>query len=125
MFRPRTRLSKLIILIAVLVLIVLVLYKVGIDDKIIVLVTIAVGLLTQAFAIILSFLALIPLIGPILVSFLSLPIVWIIKALTSFVMTVSVSKGEGKQIMGTRVLGWVLFVGMIMGYILAYFIPMK
>lgn len=95
----------------------------GVDEKLVALVGILLGLLTQAFVAILGILALIPWIGPFIVKLLSIPVFWIINAVSNLIGVIAVKQGYGKEIASSRLMAIILIIGMILGYLLGHWFP--
>lgn len=94
----------------------------GVPKKIIGGSIIAVGWITGAFAGLMTMLALVPVVGPIIVSVLSLPVIWLLNGLGYFVSIVAIKKGYSKEVVNSRILTVVFIVGIVIGYLLSFFI---
>jgi len=94
----------------------------GVPNKIIGGSIIAVGWITGAFAGLMTMLALVPVVGPIIVSVLSLPVIWLLNGLGYFVSIVAIKKGYSKEVVNSRILTVVFIVGIVIGYLLSFFI---
>jgi len=94
----------------------------GVPKKIIGGGIITVGWITGAFAGLMTMLALVPVVGPLIVSVLSLPVIWLLNGLGYFVSIVAIKKGYSKEVVNSRILTVVFIVGIVIGYLLSFFI---
>lgn len=114
------------ILIWVLVLAgIIVSLKLGIDKKIVVFATLTLGLFTQIFVGLGAAVALVPWIGPLIIKVLTIPFFWLLNALGYFVSIIVIKKGYAREYLGTRVMTFILLIGIVLGYILGHLIPLR
>lgn len=95
----------------------------GVDKHIVALVALLVGIVTQAFTAALALLALIPWIGPFIANLLSIPLFWIINAVSNLLGTIAIKQGYGREIATSKLMVLVLTIGMIIGYLLGHWFP--
>ena len=116
---------KHIIVWTVIVSIIIVALKYGIDKKAVVFGTVLIGVFTQAFAGLAALIGALPLIGPFMVKIFALPIIWVIQATGSFVGAVAIKKGYSKEMVKSRVLTLALSIGILIGYIIGHLMPIR
>ncbi|MFL3026635.1 MAG: hypothetical protein ACJZZ8_04005 [Candidatus Neomarinimicrobiota bacterium] len=116
---------KHIIVWTVIVSIIIVALKYGIDKKAVVFGTVLIGVFTQAFAGLAALIGALPLIGPFIVKIFALPIIWVIQATGSFVGAVAIKKGYSKEMVKSRVLTLALSIGILIGYIIGHIMPIR
>tara|TARA_B100001250_G_scaffold147774_1_gene126551 strand:- start:3373 stop:3750 length:378 start_codon:yes stop_codon:yes gene_type:complete len=116
---------KHIIVWTVIVSIIIVALKYGIDKKAVVFGTVLIGVFTQAFAGLAALIGALPLIGPFIVKIFALPIFWVIQATGSFVGAVAIKKGYSKEMVKSRVLTLALSIGILIGYIIGHIMPIR
>jgi|TARA_B100001996_G_scaffold97156_1_gene72731 hypothetical protein len=116
---------KHIIVWTVIVSIIIVALKYGIDKKAVVFGTVLIGVFTQAFAGLAALIGALPLIGPFIVKIFALPIIWVIQATGSFVGAVAIKKGYSKEMVKSRVLTLALSIGILIGYIIGHLMPIR
>jgi hypothetical protein len=116
---------KHIIVWTVIVSIIIVALKYGIDKKAVVFGTVLIGVFTQAFAGLAALIGALPLIGPFIVKIFALPIIWVIQATGSFVGAVAIKKGYSKEMVKSRVLTLALSIGILIGYIIGHILPIR
>ena len=107
------------------VLLICVLISLDVPKNIIAFVTIVLGLLSQAFAGFIALITMIPILGPFLIKLFSIPLIWIINSIGSFVSIIAIKKGYKVQVINYRVLSFILFFGILLGYIIGQFFPIK
>lgn len=95
----------------------------GMDERIVALLAVLFGLITQAFTAALALLALIPWIGPFIANLLSIPLFWIINAVSNLLGTIAIKQGYGREIATSKLMVLVLTIGMIIGYLLGHWFP--
>ncbi len=108
----------------VLILIVLAL-RLGIDEKIVVFFTLALGLFTQVFSGLGALITMIPWIGPIIVKVFTIPFFWVVNGLGYFISVVAIKKGYTKSVTSSRILTVAVLTGIILGYILGHVLPLR
>ena len=110
--------KHLVVWVIILSLIIIAL-KYGVDKKAVVFGTVTIGVFTQAFA------SLSALIGPFIVKFFAIPLVWVIQASGSLVGAVAIKKGYTKEMVKSRVLTLALLIGILIGYIIGNLVPLN
>ena len=109
----------------VILLIIIIALKMGVDEKIVVFVTLALGFFTQIFAGFGAFIAMVPWIGPFIIKVFTIPFFWMLNAMGYFVSIIAIKKGYSKQLTRSRVLTVALLFGIIIGYVLGHIIPLR
>ncbi len=109
----------------VILLIIIIALKMGVDEKIVVFVTLALGFFTQIFAGFGALIAMVPWIGPIIIKVFTIPFFWMLNAMGYFVSIIAIKKGYSKQLTRSRVLTVALLFGIIIGYVLGHIIPLR
>ena len=109
----------------VILLIIIIALKMGVDEKIVVFVTLALGFFTQIFAGFGALIAMVPWIGPFIIKVFTIPFFWMLNAMGYFVSIIAIKKGYSKQLTRSRVLTVALLFGTIIGYILGHIIPLR
>ena len=99
--------------------------KYGVDKKAVVFGTVTIGVFTQAFASLSALIGALPLIGPFIVKFFAIPLVWVIQASGSLVGAVAIKKGYTKEMVKSRVLTLALLIGILIGYIIGNLVPLN
>ena len=116
---------KHIVVWTVIVSVIVVALRYGIDKKAVVFGTVLIGVFTQAFAGLAALVGALPLIGPFIVKIFALPIIWVIQATGSFVGAVAIKKGYSKEMVKSRVLTLDLSIGILIGYIIGHIMPIR
>jgi len=116
---------KHIVVWTVIVSVIVVALRYGIDKKAVVFGTVLIGVFTQAFAGLAALVGALPLIGPFIVKIFALPIIWVIQATGSFVGAVAIKKGYSKEMAKSRVLTLALSIGILIGYIIGHIMPIR
>jgi len=116
---------KHIVVWAVIISVIVVALRFGIDKKAVVFGTVLIGVFTQAFAGLAALVGALPLIGPFIVKIFALPIIWVIQATGSFVGAVAIKKGYSKEMAKSRVLTLALSIGILIGYIIGHIMPIR
>ena len=109
----------------VILLIIIIALKMGVDEKIVVFVTLALGFFTQIFAGFGALIAMVPWIGPFIIKVFTIPFFWLLNAMGYFVSIIAIKKGYSKQLTRSRVLTVALLFGIIIGYVLGHIIPLR
>ena len=97
----------------------------GINQRIVVFITLVLGIFTQVFTGITSLIALIPFFGPFILKVISIPIFYILNAVGWIVSGIAIKKGYVNELSKSRTVTLALLIGIIIGYILGNFIPLK
>jgi hypothetical protein len=122
---PRVSLNnwKLMVpLLAVLVFLVWLGFRLNIDDRIIVGSALLFGVLSSLFAWVVGVLGLIPIVGPLIVKVLAIPLIWLLNAIGYLLSFVAIKRGYSKDVLTYRGLTIALIVGIIIGFILGHLI---
>ncbi|MBC8215613.1 MAG: hypothetical protein H8E64_03770 [Candidatus Marinimicrobia bacterium] len=109
----------------IVVIMIIVALRLGIDEKIVVFLTLALGLFTQVFSGLGALIALIPWIGPFIIKLFTIPFFWVVNALGYFVSVVAIKKGYTKSVTSSRILTFAVLTGIIIGYILGHLLPLR
>lgn len=109
-------------LLAVLVALVWLGFRLNVDDRVIVGGVLLFGLLSSLFAWVIGVLGLIPFVGPLIVKVLAIPIIWLLNALGYLVSFIAIKRGYSKDVLTYRGLTIALIVGIIIGFILGHLI---
>ena len=109
----------------VILLIIIIALKMGVDEKIVVFVTLILGFFTQIFAGFGALIAMVPWIGPFVIKVFTIPFFWMLNAMGYFVSIIAIKKGYSKQLTRARVLTVALLFGIIIGYVLGNIIPLR
>ena len=109
----------------VILLIIIIALKMGVDEKLVVFVTLILGFFTQIFAGFGALIAMVPWIGPFVIKVFTIPFFWMLNAMGYFVSIIAIKKGYSKQLTRSRVLTVALLFGIIIGYVLGHVIPLR
>ena len=90
----------------------------GIEGRLVAAITALVALLTSAFAALGALLVLIPWIGPLIIKALSIPLLWLMNAAGYFTAIFLMNQGHTRSVVDSRVLTYVLLIGIVVGYII-------
>lgn len=108
-----------------IVLVIVISLKLGIDKKIVVFTTLILGLFTQVFSGLGALIAMIPWVGPLIIKVFTIPLFWILNALGYGVSVVAIKKGYTKEFVSSRMLTFALLTGIVIGYILGHLVPLR
>jgi hypothetical protein len=107
---------------AVLVLIVVIGWRLHVDNHIVYALVILWGLGTQifsvAFAALVSFLGATPLVGPFVVKIITLPLFLLINGLAFIASMVGLKMGHKRTVFEARLAATILMIGILIGYII-------
>ena len=95
------------------------------DVRFIAIITIIIGYITNFFSSLLLIIGVIPIIGPMIVKILTLPVFWLINGLSYFTSAYAIQKGYGKVIFKQRIIILILLFGMVLGYVIGNFFPIR
>lgn len=109
----------------IILIVIVVSLRVGVDEKLVVFITLVLGLFTQVFSGLGALIAAIPLVGPLIIKVLTIPFFWILNGLGYLVGAMAVKKGYTREFTRTRVLTFSLLVGLTIGYILGHLLPLR
>ena len=76
------------------------------------------GLLSNAFAWLIALIGVVPIIGPLIVKILAIPLLWLINGIGYVVSYIAIKRGYSKDVLTYRGLTMALIIGIIIGYIL-------
>lgn len=76
------------------------------------------GLLSNAFAWLIALIGVVPIIGPLIVKILAIPLLWLINGIGYVVSYIAIKRGYSKDVLTYRGLTIALIIGIIIGYIL-------
>jgi hypothetical protein len=107
-----------IIALAVTALVAIIGMLLGLEGRLVAAITALVALLTSSFAIFAALLGLVPWIGPLILKALSIPLLWIMNAAGYFAAIFLMKQGHGRSVVDSRVLTYVLLIGVVVGYII-------
>lgn len=116
--------SHIFLWVLILAVIILAL-KMGIDEKIVVFTTLVLGLFTQVFAGLGAIIAAIPLVGPFILKVLTIPFFWLLNGLGYLVGALAIKRGYGTEFTKSRLLTLALLTGIVIGYILGHLLPLR
>ena len=68
---------------------------------------------------------LVPIVGPLLIKVFSIPIFWVLNGLGYFVSAAAIKRGYGADVVSHRLLTFVLFVGIVIGYVVGNLVPLR
>lgn len=109
-------------LLAVLVFLVWLGFRLNVDDRIIVGGALLFGVVSSLFAWVVGVLGLIPIIGPLIVKVLAIPLIWLLNAIGYLLSFIAIKRGYSKDVLTYRGLTIALIVGIIIGFILGHLI---
>ena len=109
----------------VILLIIIIALKMGVDEKLVVFVTLVLGFFTQIFAGFGALIAMVPWIGPFVIKVFTIPFFWMLNAMGYVVSIIAIKKGYSKQLTRSRVLTVALLFGIIIGYVLGHLMPLR
>ena len=97
----------------------------NIDAKALALFAVVAGFVTNGFVALGTLVALVPVVGPLLVKLFSIPVLYVLNALGSFVSVLAIKKGYGSDVANHRLLTVILIVGVVIGYIVGNLVPLR
>lgn len=103
---------------AATILVIIIGWIAGLEGRLVAAIAALVALLTSAFTGFAALIGLIPWAGPIIVKALSIPAIWIMNAAGYFTAVFLAQRGHSKSVLDSRVMTYMLLVGIIIGYIL-------
>ena len=95
------------------------------DIRAITIITLLLGYITNVFVGLTTLVGLVPVIGPLIVKVFTIPFFWLLNGMGYFTSAYAIKKGYGRDIMSHRLITIVLLTGIILGYILGHFIPVR
>ncbi|RPH92652.1 hypothetical protein EHM69_12300 [candidate division KSB1 bacterium] len=99
-------------------LVVLIGFVLGLKGSLVAALAALVGLLTSAFTGLAALLGLIPWIGPLILKALAIPAIWLMNAAGYFTALLLMKQGHTKSVVDSRVITYVLLIGVVIGYII-------
>lgn len=109
---------KAVVALLITLLVVVVGWIAGLEGRLLAAIATLVGLLTSAFSGLIALVALIPWAGPLILKALSIPLIWLMNAAGYFAAIFLMHQGHGRSVVDSRVLTYVLLIGVVIGYIL-------
>lgn len=110
--------KRALIALAIIFLVVLVGWLLGMEGRLVAAIAFLIGLLASAYAGLAGLVGLVPWVGPLIVKALSIPFLWLMNGVGYFTAIFLAQRGHAKSVVDSRILTYVLLVGMVMGYIL-------
>jgi len=95
------------------------------DIRAITIITLLLGYITNVFVGLTTLVGLVPVVGPLIVKVFTIPFFWLLNGMGYFTSAYAIKKGYGRDIMSHRLITIVLLTGIILGYILGHFIPVR
>ena len=95
------------------------------DIRAITIITLLLGYITNVFVGFTTLIGFVPVIGPLIVKVFTIPFFWLLNGMGYFTSAYAIKKGYGRDIMSHRLITIVLLTGIILGYILGHFIPVR
>jgi hypothetical protein len=96
-----------------------------VDAKVLAFFAIIAGFVTNGFVALATLIGLVPVIGPLIIKVFSIPIFWVLNGLGYFVSAAAIKRGYGADVVSHRLLTFVLFVGIVIGYIVGNLVPLR
>ena len=124
-FQTITKHPKTISTVMVIALFVYFMLKLELDVRAIAIITLVVGYITNVFVGLSILTASIPVVGPIIVKLFAIPFFWMLNLTGYFTSIVAIKKGYGKTVMSHRIITITLLLGIVIGYMLGYLIPVN
>jgi hypothetical protein len=90
----------------------------GLEGRLIAAITTLVAILTSAFGGIIALVGLIPWLGPLVLKALSIPFLWVMNGAGYFTAIFLMRQGHSKAVLDSRILTYMLLIGLVVGYIL-------
>ena len=116
---------KAIAIVSGITIVVLVGLYFHVDAKVLAFFAIIAGFVTNGFAALATLIGLVPIVGPLLIKVFSIPIFWVLNGLGYFVSAAAIKRGYGADVVSHRLLTFVLFVGIVIGYIVGNLVPLR
>jgi hypothetical protein len=109
---------RTLIALAITVLIAVAGWLAGMEGRLLAAVATLFGLLTSAFAGLAALIGLIPWLGPLILKVLSIPFLWLMNGAGYFAAFFLMKQGHGRSVVDSRMLTYMLLVGIVLGYII-------
>lgn len=93
-------------------------WLVGLEGRLLAAIAALVGLLTSAFAGLAALIGLVPWLGPLVIKALSVPFLWLMNGAGYFTALLLMNRGHTRSVVDSRVLTYVLIIGVVIGYII-------
>lgn len=103
---------------AATVLVVIIGWIAGLEGWLVAAIATLFALLTSAFTGLAALIGLIPWAGPIIIKVFSIPAIWVMNAAGYFAAILLAQRGHSKSVLDSRVMTYMLLVGIVLGYIL-------
>jgi hypothetical protein len=107
-----------LVALAVTALVVVLGWVAGLEGRLVAALAFLVGLLTSAFAGLGALIGLVPWLGPIILKVLSVPFLWLMNGAGYFTALLLMKQGHTRSVVDSRVLTYVLLIGVVIGYII-------
>jgi hypothetical protein len=109
---------RALIALAVTALVVVLGWLAGLEGRLVAALATLVGLLTSAFAGLAALIGLVPWVGPIVLKVLSVPFLWLMNGAGYFTALLLMKQGHTRSVVDSRVMTYVLLIGVVIGYII-------
>ena len=96
-----------------------------VDAKVLAFFAIIAGFVTNGFVALATLIGLVPVVGPLIIKVFSIPIFWVLNGLGYFVSAAAIKRGYGANVVSHRLLTFILFVGIVIGYIVGNLVPLR
>ena len=90
----------------------------GLEGRLLAALAALVGLLTSAFSGLAVLVGLIPWVGPLILKALSIPFLYLMNGAGYFAALLLMKQGHTRSVVDSRVMTYVLLVGVVIGYII-------
>lgn len=90
----------------------------GLDEHVVAGGAVLFGLLSSAFTWLVGVIGLVPIVGPLVVKVLAIPVIWLLNALGYLVSFIAIRRGYSQDVLTYRGLTIALLVGILIGYII-------
>jgi hypothetical protein len=107
-----------LIAVAATVLVIFLGWLLGLEGRLVAAIAFLVGLFASAFTGVTGLIALVPWVGPLILKALSIPFLWLMNGVGYFTAILLAQQGHGKAVVDSRILTYVLLIGMVLGYII-------
>jgi len=90
----------------------------GMEGRLVAALAAVVGLLTSVFSGLVGLIVLVPWVGPLVMKVLAIPFLWIMNGLGYFTAIFLMRRGHSRSVVDSRLLTYMLLIGIVMGYII-------
>jgi hypothetical protein len=123
MYTPRiaviwAQYRRTFIALAIMVLVVVAGWLLGLKGSLVAAIATLVGLLTAAFTGLIGLVGLIPGIGPLIIKVLSIPFIWLMNGAGYFTALFLAQRGHARSVVDSRVLTVMFLIGVVIGFII-------